>query len=231
MTLSTNAATKVRDTVEQRTKTSADEHTMNLNDLVSLFDFEAAARPRILPQLWEYYSGVADEISLRWNREAYDTLRLRPRVLVDVSKIDTRVTLFGHDLAHPILLAPTADHRMAHPDGEVAVVRGAGSADTITVLSSFTTTSLEEVAQNATAPLWFQVYIQRDREFTRDAVQRAVAAGFKALCVTVDTPVFGARDRQARAKVRTGPGAYSSTSPATTQIKPRGALSNLSWLE
>lgn len=215
----------------------AQEPTSNLNNLVSLFDFEKAARPRILPQLWEYYSGVADEISLRWNREAYDRLRLRPRVLVDVSNIDTRITLFGHELAHPILLAPAADHRMAHPEGEVATVRGAGSASAITVISSFTNTCVEEVAQNASAPLWFQVYIQRDREFTRDVAQRAAAAGFKALCVTVDTPVFGARDRQARAGYELAPGLTrphlppprKSSSTAPFEVFPGWNDPSLTW--
>jgi len=181
-------------------------NTTDLNELVSLFDFEGAAKRRISHMVWEYYSGVADEITLRWNREAYDRLRLRPRVLVDVSKIDTRTSLFGQELAHPILLAPAADHRMIHPDGEVATARGSGRTKTIFVLSSFANTCVEDVAQHASAPLWFQLYVQRDREFTRDVVQRAAAAGCKALCVTVDTPTFGARNRQARAKYELAPG-------------------------
>lgn len=170
-----------------------------LDQLISLVEFEHAAQRRICHMVWEYCAGVADEITLRWNREAYDRLRLRPRVLIDVSKIDTRTKLFGAELAHPILLAPAADHRMIHNEGEIGTARGAGSAETIFVLSSFTNTCVEDVAREASAPLWFQLYVQRDREFTRDAVQRAVGAGCKALCVTVDTPTFGARDRQARA--------------------------------
>lgn len=237
MTRSAAAAIKTRMSSASRGKTSSEEPAINLSDLVCLFDFEGPAQRRIPPKLWEYYSGVADEISLRWNREAYDRLRLRPRVLVDVSKIDMRTRLFGHELPHPILLAPAADHRMAHPDGEVATVRGAGSANAITVLSSFTNTCVEEVARNASAPLWFQVYIQRDREFTRDAVQRAAAAGIKVLCVTVDTPMFGARDRQARAKYELAPGltrphlppSRKSSGTAPFQIFPDWNDPSLTW--
>jgi len=192
--------------VQTRPSTFADEPAPDLNELVSLLDFEGAAQRRISHMVWEYYSGVADEITLRWNREAYDRLRLRPRVLVDVSKIDTRTRLFGQELAHPILLAPAADHRMIHPEGEAATARGAGNSNTIFVLSSFTNTCVEDVARQASAPLWFQLYVQRDREFTRDVVQRAAAAGCKALCVTVDTPTFGARNRQARARYELAPG-------------------------
>lgn len=174
--------------------------TDDLSALVSLFDFESAARSRISRMYWEYMSGVADEITLRWNREAYDRLQLCPKVLVDVSHVDTTVNLLGRKFAHPILLAPAADHRMIHPEGELATARGAADAGAICVVSSFSNTSFEEVAKGTAAELWFQVYVQRDRGFTRDVVQRVEATGCKALCVTVDAPVFGARNRQARAK-------------------------------
>ncbi len=169
--------------------------------LVSVADFEAAARQRMSHATWEYFSsGVADELTLRWNREAYDGLGLRPNVLVDVSRLDTGTRLFGEDLSHPILLAPAADQRMVHPEGELATARGAGRTGAIFVVSSFSNTRIEDVAAEATGSLWFQLYIQRDRGFTREVIQRAAAAGCKALCVTVDTPTFGARNRQARAR-------------------------------
>jgi len=216
---------------------STDDPATHLDELVSLLDFEAAAQRRISHMVWEYYSGVADEITLRWNREAYDRLRLRPRVLVDVSKIDTGTRLFGQELAHPILLAPAADHRMIHPDGEAATARGAGSTNTIFVLSSFTNTCVEDVARDASAPLWFQLYVQRDREFTRDIVQRAAAAGCRALCVTVDTPTFGARNRQARAKYELAPGLTrphlprpgNRSSAAGSQVFPDWTEPALTW--
>jgi isopentenyl diphosphate isomerase/L-lactate dehydrogenase-like FMN-dependent dehydrogenase len=172
-----------------------DEPSVDLGELVSVSDFEAAARGRLPNMAWEYFNGgAADELTLRWNHEAYDRLRLRPRVLVDVSTIDTRVRLLGLELAHPILLAPAADHRMVHPDGELATARGAGSAEALFVVSSFTNTPIEEIAKRAAGPLWFQLYVQRDRAFTRDVIQRAAAAGCTALCVTVDSPTFGARN-------------------------------------
>lgn len=181
--------------------------TDDINELVSLFDFEPVAQRRMSHMAWEYLDGgVADEITLRWNREAYDRLRLRPKVLVDVSKLDTRVSLLGQELPHPILLAPAADQRMVHPQGELATVRGAGSANATFVVSSFTNTPVEDIAKNASGPLWFQLYVQPDRAFTRDVAQRAEAAGCRALCVTVDSPVFGARNRQQRAKYVLPPG-------------------------
>src|SRR5262245_30334854 len=148
---------------------------------------------------FEYVSGAAgDENTLRWNREAYDKIKLRPRVLVDVSKLDTRVTLFGQELPFPILLAPTAYHRLVHPEGELATARGAGQASAAMVVSSFATTAVADIARVARAPRWFQLYGQPDRGFTRDMVQRAEAAGCRAICVTVDSPVVGARNREAR---------------------------------
>jgi 4-hydroxymandelate oxidase len=216
---------------------SPDEPASNVNDLASLLDFEAAAQRHISHAVWEYYAGAADEITLRWNREAYDRLRLRPRVLVDVSKIDTRTRLLGQDLAHPILLAPAADHCMVHRDGEMATARGAGSTDTILVLSSFSNTCLEDVAGQASAPLWFQLYVQRDREFTRDVVQRAEAAGYQALCVTVDTPTFGPRNRQARARYELAPGlsrphlppGQDASGTAASQVFPDWTEPALTW--
>jgi 4-hydroxymandelate oxidase len=167
---------------------------------VSLSDFEALARERIPRMAYEYISGgAADEITLRWNRESFDRIRLRPKILVDVSNLDTRLTLFGQDLPFPILLAPTAYHRLVHPEGEIATVKGAALAGATLIASMLATTTVEEMAKAATRPLWFQTYILKDRGFTRDLVQRAEGAGCKAICVTVDSPVVGARNRDQRA--------------------------------
>jgi 4-hydroxymandelate oxidase len=155
---------------------------------------------------WEYISaGAGDELTVRWNKEAYQRIRLRPRVLVDVSKLDTRVTLFGQEHPFPILLAPTAAQRLTHADGELATARGAGGASATMVLSSFSNTSLEDVAAVAKSPLWFQLYAQTDHGFTRELVQRAEAGGYRALCLTVDSPISGARNREKRADVKLGP--------------------------
>ena len=142
--------------------------------------------------------GGADEITLRRNRESFDQLLLRPRVLVDVSQLDTRVQLFGQSFEHPILLAPTAYHKLVHPRGELGTLEGAAAAHTGVIASSFATTSIEDMAKHAKTPLWFQLYSQPDREFTRDLVQRAEAVGCKALVVTVDTPITPMRDRETR---------------------------------
>jgi len=172
-----------------------------LDKLLSLFDFEADAHTRISHGAWERLSGAAaDEITLRWNREAYDHIRLKPRILVDVSKLDTRVTLFGQEFSHPILLAPTGGQKFIHPEGELAAVRGAAAAHATYVISSSASMRVEEIAKAATGPVWFQLYVQRDRGFTKDLVQRAEDSGCRVLCVTVDSPNHGARNREDRAK-------------------------------
>jgi 4-hydroxymandelate oxidase len=170
-------------------------------ELLSLPDFESLARTRISHGAWERIQGGAgDELTVRWNREAYEHIRLRPRVLVDVSKLDTRVQLFGQELPFPILLAPTGAQGFVYPDGDLATARGAGAAQATLVISSSASLRVEEVAKAATGPVWFQLYVQRDRGFTRDLVQRAESAGCRALCVTVDSPTHGARNREERAR-------------------------------
>ena len=171
-----------------------------MHGVVCLTDFEALARERLTHSAYEFLAGGAgDELTLRWNREAFDRLLLRPRVLEDVSVIDTRVTLFGETLAHPILLAPVAYQKLFDAEGEVAAARGAAMSEAVYVMSTASTCAIEEVAA-AGARIWLQLYIQSDREVTRDLVARAEAAGVRALCLTVDTPVLGTRNRQARAQ-------------------------------
>src|SRR6202049_2746592 len=158
---------------------------------------------RVSHGAWERISGgSADEITLRWNREAYDHIRLKPRILVDVSKLDTRVTLFGQELPFPILLAPTGGQRFIHPEGEVAAARGAAAANSIYVISSSASMKVEDITKSTKGPVWFQLYVQKDRAFTRDLVQRAEDSGCRALCVTVDSPTFGARNQIGRASCR-----------------------------
>ena len=169
-------------------------------ELASLGDFEEMAKTKLPHMAWEFFNGaVADEITMRWNKEAYQKIRLKPRILVDVSKLDTRVTLFGKEHAFPILLAPTAYHKLAHPEGELATARGAGAADVTLIVSTVATTSIEDIAGVAKSPLWFQLYVQQDKGFTKSLVERAEAAGCKAICLTVDTPISGARNRETRA--------------------------------
>jgi 4-hydroxymandelate oxidase len=156
--------------------------------------FEPLARRRLSQMAYDYIrSGGGDEITMRANRLGFERLALSPRVLVDVSELDTSVNLFGADLESPILLAPIAYHRLFHPEGELATARGAGAAGAPFVVSSFTTTGIDEIARNTRQPVWFQLYVQRDQGFTRDMVQLAVAQGCSAVCITVDTPVLGCR--------------------------------------
>jgi len=179
----------------------AQPHDPELQKLLSIADFEAAAEKRIVHGAWErIQGGAADEITLRWNKEAWQHIRLRPRVLVDVSKLDTRVRLLGQEMPFPILLAPTGGQGLIRPRGELAVAEGAAAAQTTLVISSSASMRVEEIARQAAGPVWFQLYVQRDRGFTKDLVQRAEGSGCRALCVTVDSPTQGARNREYRAK-------------------------------
>jgi 4-hydroxymandelate oxidase len=173
------------------------------SEAVSLSDFEAVAQQRMSHMAWEYInSGAADEITLRWNREAFDRIRLNPRVLRDTSALNTRVKILGQELPFPVILAPTSLHKLAHPEGELATARGASAAGAAMVLSTMSSTTVEDVAKATTHPLWFQLYVQKDRGFTEHLISRAQACGCKALVVTVDTPLEGARNRQQRARFK-----------------------------
>jgi 4-hydroxymandelate oxidase len=168
-------------------------------DIVNLYDLERAAASCLEPMVFDYYAGGAhDEITLAENHRAYDRIRLRYRVLVDVSTRDLSTTVLGTKISLPIIVAPTALQRMAHPDGELASARAAGAEETVMILSTLSTTSIEDVVAAATGPVWFQLYIYKDRSLTRALVDRAVAAGCKAIVLTVDAPLLGARERDTR---------------------------------
>jgi 4-hydroxymandelate oxidase len=169
--------------------------------LVSIYDFEAAAKLRLTVPAWEYFAGgSADEITLRRNRTVLDALQLKPRVLVDVTRVDTSCTLLGHTMDHPILLAPTSSHLLAHPDAETATARGAGAAKAIMVASTVSNRSIEDICKASSQPIWFQLYVEDDRNAVRALVERAETAGCKALCVTVDNPLPYARNREERTR-------------------------------
>lgn len=175
--------------------------------VVSLDDYESLARERVEPAHWEYLCGAAaDEITLRENRAAFERLRLVPRILQDLTQANTRLSLFGREYAHPILIAPTAFHRLFHPGGEMATILGASAMDACMTVSTQAGTAIEEIAQAATVPPWFQLYIQPDRGFTAELVKRVEAAGCTAIVVTADAPLHGIRNREQRAAFRVPPG-------------------------
>jgi 4-hydroxymandelate oxidase len=177
---------------------------------VNLDDFEVAARRLLSPMAYNYIAGAAaDEYTMRRNREAFASIRLHPRVLVDTSHIDTQINLLNQKLPFPILLAPAAYHKLAHPEGENATARGAGMAQATLIVSSYASTAIEEIAKNATQPLWFQIYAHPDQGVTRELISRGQAAGCRAFCLTVDSPVFGARNREARDRFCLPPGIYA----------------------
>ncbi|XP_052872319.1 uncharacterized protein LOC128277829 [Anopheles cruzii] len=163
--------------------------------LVSIRDYEARAHEIIPRNALDYFrSGAGDELSLRLNRTGFDRLRIRPRMLQGANERDLSCTVFGERFSMPIGISPTAMQRMAHPDGEVANARAAASQRVPIILSTISTTSIEDVASATPGSVkWFQLYIYRDRSVTESLVRRAEAAGFRAIVLTVDAPVFGLR--------------------------------------
>ena len=147
-----------------------------------------------------YVSGANDEVTLRENCSAYQKLFLSPRMLVDVSTRQLETTVLGETISMPIMIAPTAFHRLAHVDGEVATVRAAGSAGTIMTLSTLATCSIEEVVAASSGPVWFQLYVYKDKGVTESLVKRAEQAGCSAIVLTIDTPMLGRRERDVRNK-------------------------------
>jgi 4-hydroxymandelate oxidase len=170
-----------------------------MNDPVNLLEFEALARQALPGTVFDYFaSGAGAEITVRSNRTDFDRIRLRPRALVGVGQRDHATTIFGQRAPCPIAVAPMAFQKMAHNDGEIGAVRGAGAAGATFVASTIATATLEEIAAAAAGPLWFQLYVFQDRQLTRALVQRAEAAGYTALEVTGDVPVMGLREADMR---------------------------------
>jgi isopentenyl diphosphate isomerase/L-lactate dehydrogenase-like FMN-dependent dehydrogenase len=166
---------------------------------INVADYEALAEQRLSPFAWAYYStGSDDEVTLRENRAAYARIRLRPRMLVNVSDVRCSTTLLGTPVSMPIGVAPTAAHGLAHPEGECATARGAGTAGTLMVAATESSRALGEIAAAATGPLWLQLYVFHSRDLAESLVRRAEAAGFRAIVLTVDLPVNSHRERVMR---------------------------------
>ena len=171
---------------------------------VCVADFERLAEERLDPGAFGYYAGGAgDELALTGNVEAWRRLRLRPRVLVDVSEVSTATTVLGAPVSMPVLVAPTAIQRLAHPDGEEGMARAAAASGTLMCLSTLATATPADVAAAAPGgPRWFQLYVFRDRGVTRAFVEQAEEHGFGAIVVTVDAPRLGRRERDFRTGFR-----------------------------
>ena len=166
---------------------------------VNIAEYETLARERVEPGAWDYITGGAnDEISLTRNVAAFRRIDLLPRVLVDVTVVDTSVQLLGHTLPTPILIAPTGFQTLSHPDGELATARAATAIGTVMVLSTMSAYTIEEVSEAAPGIKWFQLYCYRNRSVTQRLVERAEAAGHEAVCITVDLPRVGRRERDVR---------------------------------
>ncbi len=175
----------------------------------NLYEYGKLAQERMEPAYWEYYYGGSDdEVTLRDSRAAYERIRLRPRVLVDVSNCDTRTTVLGTPVSMPILVAPMALHCLAHPEGECATAQGTGMAGTLMIASTTATRNIEEIADAATGPLWFQLYVYPSFEVAAKLVRRAEAAGYRAIVLTVDLPRLGRREKDIRNNVTIPPSPY-----------------------
>jgi 4-hydroxymandelate oxidase len=168
-------------------------------DAINLGELEERARVVLHQMAYDYYaSGANDEVTLRENRAAYERITLLPRMLVDVSTRDLGTTVLGEPVSMPILIAPTALAGLAHPEGDLATTKAAGAARTLMTLSTISTSSIEEAMAVATGPVWFQLYVFKDRDVTASLVRRAEEAGCKAIVLTVDVPVPGQRERDTR---------------------------------
>ena len=174
---------------------------------VNLNEYEALARERLTPMVYDYFAGGAnDEVTLTENLHAWQRLRLQPRLFVDVSQIDPATTILGQRLTMPVLTAPCSFNELAHPEGECAVARATAAAGICQIVSMTASQSLEAIAASGRGRRWLQLICFRDREITRDLVRRAEAAQCTALCLTVDQPLQGRRERDLRNGFHLPPG-------------------------
>lgn len=175
--------------------------------LLNVDDYARAARARLPRDVYDYYAGGAlDEITLEENETAWRGLRLHYRILAGVGPRELATTVLGRPISMPLMIAPTAFHKLACPEGELATARAARHVGTCMVLSSLSTTPMEDIFEQAASPKWFQLYVYKDRGLTRRLVERAEAAGAEAIVLTVDAPGWGTRERDARNAFQLPPG-------------------------
>lgn len=169
---------------------------MNISECNNVLDFRRIARKRLPAPVFHYLDGGADdEVTLVRNTSAFDDYELMPRQLSDVSSIDLKSTLFGKNIDWPVMISPTGASKLFHAEGEPAVARAAEKFGMIYSLSTLGTTTIEDVARCSDAPKMYQLYVFKDRGLTMDLIERCTAAQYDALCLTVDTPVAGNRER------------------------------------
>lgn len=188
-----------------------------IDDIANIFEMEAMAKERIPRANWDYIAGGVDnEWTLRRNREMFDKVIFRPRMLANTEKMDLSTELFGTKIATPILTAPSAGHQQAHPDGEIATAKAAAARGTIICLSINSSFTPEKVAAATPAAKWWQLYMREDLDSSRDRVEQAMKAGFKAIVFTVDGPYNSHRERLLRGRIR-------STAPPGMTTRRRAA--------
>lgn len=173
-----------------------------MNKLISLDDYEKQAEQLLSKNAWGYYSsGAGGEMTLSRNRSDFQNYRIRPRFLRDVSFRDASIEIFGSKVSSPFGISPTAMQKMANPEGEIANAKAAANENIVFIMSTLSTSSIEEVAASTgNSVKWFQLYIYKNRILTESIVKRAENAGFKALVLTIDAPVFGLRRADLRNK-------------------------------
>jgi L-lactate dehydrogenase (cytochrome) len=192
--------------------------------IVNIEDLRLAARRRLPRAIFDFIDGAAeDEATRRFNRQDFQRLSLRPRMLVDVSQRDQSTTVFGQRLETPVIVAPTGSISLAWPRGEILAARAAHEQGTIYTLSTHSNWSIEDVAREAPGPLWFQLYVWRNRDLTRSFIERARAAGYQALVLTCDVQVHSHRERD----IRNG----FTNPPRITRANATDMLKRLDWIQ
>lgn len=196
---------------------------METSALINVADYARAARQKLPQDVFDYYDGGAlDEITLRENEACWQRLKLFYKVMAGVGPRDLSTTVLGSRISMPVMVAPTAFHKLACDAGEAAAARAAGRAGTAYCLSSLSTTAMEDVFAAAFSPKWFQLYIYKDRGLTRDLISRAEHAGAEAIVLTVDAPGWGNRERDTRNGFRLPPGlAVANVAPVGKGEFPR----------
>ncbi len=168
-------------------------------DPINIYEYEQAAKDLLPAEEYDFIAGGAtDELTIRRTRQVFDSIMLRPRMLVDVADVDPSTTVLGQRIDFPVMLDPSGNHGRAHPEGETATVRAAGAEGTVMVVSASSTYTLETIAEAATGPIWFQQYLFRDPGFTKELALRAQEAGYSVICITLDSNVKAKRERNIR---------------------------------